>query len=562
VVRRVTRAGRAARVDRMTWAGLGLVLALAAVLRLWRIHDVPGNVFYDAAVRSMGTSWHAFFFGALEPGASVSIDKPPLDLWLQVGSTKLLGFGLVGLHLPEALAGVAGCALLFGVLRREFGTPAALIAAAALAVTPISVLTARSDTMDSLLAALQLLALWLAWKATLDGRRRWTLLSAAVMGVAFNVKLSEALVVLPALLLLWTWAASASRTAPASKGAAVSRGAAAARGKAAAWLGTLLPAGAVFVATALSWATLASLTPAAQRPYPIGSATGSIWRLIFVYNGWDRLLGHGAVAMSSQTSGAGAGPLRLLNPGVSRYGTLIGVELLTALLLVGVAIAALLNDRRTRQVNTGEPRDRRLRLAVTFATWGACGLVMFSAMSRLQARYLETLAVPTCALLGIAAGELLRRAAGISKQARRQTAKAVLATLLVAVGAASLSTDRDVIRRDQTDAGQPDPTTVALSRYLRAHRDGARYEVVSSSVFDVVGVVARDALPVIVLDDVHGRVEPLARLRERVRSGQARYYLTIHGCHTGRHCPANAKWAYAHSTPVRAFAGLRRFTGG
>ena len=53
------------------WLALSLILVLAAVLRLWLIHDVPGNVFYDAAVRSMGNSWHDFFFGALEPSGTV-----------------------------------------------------------------------------------------------------------------------------------------------------------------------------------------------------------------------------------------------------------------------------------------------------------------------------------------------------------------------------------------------------------------------------------------------------------------------------------------------------------
>src|SRR5450759_4561069 len=127
------------------WLALGLMLVLAAALRLWKIQDVTGNVFYDAAVRSMGTSWHDFFFGALEPSGTVSIDKPPLDLWLQVAATSVLGFGLVGLHLPEALGGVAACGLLFGALRGPFGFAAALAAALALAVLPVSVLPARSD---------------------------------------------------------------------------------------------------------------------------------------------------------------------------------------------------------------------------------------------------------------------------------------------------------------------------------------------------------------------------------------------------------------------------------
>ncbi len=100
--------------------------------------------FYDAAVRSMGVSWHNFFFGAYEPGGSVSIDKPPMDLWLQVASVKLLGWGSASLKLPEALAGTASVPLLYAAVRRPFGVLAGLVAATALAVLPIEVITARS----------------------------------------------------------------------------------------------------------------------------------------------------------------------------------------------------------------------------------------------------------------------------------------------------------------------------------------------------------------------------------------------------------------------------------
>jgi 4-amino-4-deoxy-L-arabinose transferase-like glycosyltransferase len=68
------------------------VLVVASILRLAALGRVPLNPYYDAAVRSMGTSWAAFFEGAFEPGRRVAIDKPPVDLWLQVASTKLLGF--------------------------------------------------------------------------------------------------------------------------------------------------------------------------------------------------------------------------------------------------------------------------------------------------------------------------------------------------------------------------------------------------------------------------------------------------------------------------------------
>ena len=56
---------------------------------------------------SMPLSLHNFLLGAYEPGGSLAIDKPPLDLWLQVLSTQVFGFGSFTLKLPSALAGTA-----------------------------------------------------------------------------------------------------------------------------------------------------------------------------------------------------------------------------------------------------------------------------------------------------------------------------------------------------------------------------------------------------------------------------------------------------------------------
>src|SRR4051812_1385595 len=150
----------------------------------------------------MGTSWHAFLFGALEPGASVAIDKPAVALWPQVLVTRLLGFGTFALLLPSVLAGLAGVALLFALVRGLWGRTAGLAAAAALAVLPLAVLTDRSDTMDSLATTLALLAavaLVAAVRAEADPRcGRWLIAGAgAALGAAFAVKLWQAVIPVP-----------------------------------------------------------------------------------------------------------------------------------------------------------------------------------------------------------------------------------------------------------------------------------------------------------------------------------------------------------------------------
>ncbi len=516
------------------------IVVLAAVLRLWAIESVTGNTFYDAAVRSMGRSWHNFFFGALEPGGSLAIDKPPLDLWLQVASTQLLGFNLSALHLPEALAGVAASLLLFGALRRPFGAPSALLSALMLAVLPSAVLTARSDTMDSVLAALCIAALWCSWLALERRRVRWILLAALLMGVAFNVKLNEALLPLPALALLWWWASPHEPRARAR---------------------TLAAAGAVLVVASLSWAAIASLTPLSRRPFPVGSHTGSIWRLVFLYNGVERLGAKSAGGATNSRLGEGPGLLRLLGSGVAQNAAQIGLAALGAVLLGALAVALALRSRPQGAALT--PAER---MAVALGVWLACGLILFSAIPHLQTRYLEVLAPAVCATLGIAIGSLLARQRTaftrnpLTRNPLTRTAfMLATAAVTLALLGAQLATDIDLIHSKRTDSVLQDPISRAMGRYLQAHRAGAHFEVASAAVFEVTGLVAQDGLPVLVLNTVDGPQVRPPTLASLIRAGQVHFYFATHGCRSGQHCLTNERWAYNHSKPVRGYRGLRRF---
>lgn len=81
--------------------GLPPVLLLAAALRLWRLDQNGwGNEYYGAAVRSMSTGWHNFLYAAFDPAGFVSVDKPPVALWIQVASVKLVGFHELSILVP------------------------------------------------------------------------------------------------------------------------------------------------------------------------------------------------------------------------------------------------------------------------------------------------------------------------------------------------------------------------------------------------------------------------------------------------------------------------------
>ena len=65
------------------WSGLGGVMALGLGLRLWRLdQNGYGTEYYSAGVRSMMDSRHNFLFNSFDPAGFVSLDKPPVALWI------------------------------------------------------------------------------------------------------------------------------------------------------------------------------------------------------------------------------------------------------------------------------------------------------------------------------------------------------------------------------------------------------------------------------------------------------------------------------------------------
>src|SRR5436305_2345423 len=119
-----------------------------------------GNLYYASAIRSMLDKLHNFFFTSFDPGGFVSIDKPPLGFWLQAASAKVFGFTPFSIFLPQALAGVLSVLLLYYLVRRHFGLVVGLLAALALAISPIRVITNRNHTIDSTLVHVMLLEDW------------------------------------------------------------------------------------------------------------------------------------------------------------------------------------------------------------------------------------------------------------------------------------------------------------------------------------------------------------------------------------------------------------------
>ena len=502
------------------------MLALAAALRLPALGGGRPDPYYDAAVRSMGESWHAFWVGAFEPAARVAIDKPPVDLWLQVASTKLLGFSTAALVLPAAIAGTLAVAAVYDLLRVLFGRRAAIAGALALAVLPMAVVSARSDTMDAVMAALVTAAAALTARAARSGRAGLLVAAGAVLGLAFEVKLFEGLVAAPALVALWWLGGERDRRRR---------------------VGGLVGAGAAFAVVGLAWLAAMSLAPASARPFALGSANGSAWNAVFAYDGLDRVRSRPprrappppAAAVAREP--APPGPLRLFSTRASLQAR-VGLELAAATAALALAAAGGAWRRLDRLGRAG---------LVALGVWLATGTLLLSAMHDLHPRYLEALTPSVAAALG--AGVVL---------AARGRARPPVALAFAAVIAAGAVVSARADAAHATDSGRPGwipPARVAaLSAYLRTHDGAARDEVATVAPSKAAQLIARDGLPVLVLASVDGRelVAPQA-LARATAAGSVRYALLGDRCALAASaaCTPVARWIRGHGTDVSAAAG-------
>ncbi len=247
------------------------VLALSAVLNTHRLaQNGYANVFYSAGVKSMLGSLHDFLFVSFDPGGLITVDKPPLGLWLQVASAKLFGFSPLSLLLPEAIAGVLAVAALYWAMKRAFGPLAALAGAFALAVFPSFVAVSRDNNLDALLILLMILACGVAVRAVQSGRWRTLFGCAVLIGLAFNTKTLAAYLIVPGIGLAYAVGAPGSPSRRALQ---------------------LLAAGAVMLVVSFAWIAMVELTPASQRPYVGGSLNNTELGLTFEYNGLGRVGG-------------------------------------------------------------------------------------------------------------------------------------------------------------------------------------------------------------------------------------------------------------------------------
>jgi 4-amino-4-deoxy-L-arabinose transferase-like glycosyltransferase len=229
-----------------------------------------GNLYYTAAVKSMLQSWGNFFFAAAEPGGSVTVDKPPLGLWVEALSALIFGVNGFAVSLPNILSGVFSLPILYTLVKKQFGSLAGIVSVIVYTITPIVLATDRNNTIDGMLVFTLLLAAWAFMHAADKGKLSYLILGSILIGLGFNIKMLQAYLVLPAFILLFLLGSNIRFR------------------KRIIYLGISV---VVIIAVSLSWALIVDLTPTNERPYVGSSENNSVLELIIGHNGLSRLIG-------------------------------------------------------------------------------------------------------------------------------------------------------------------------------------------------------------------------------------------------------------------------------
>lgn len=375
-----------------------LLIATGALYLFGAMHNGMANSYYAAAVQAASQNWTEWLFGSLDAANYVSIDKPPLATMIMGLSARLFGFSSFSMLLPSVLAGVGSVWLLYSAVKRQFGFTSAIISAVTLMLTPVAALMFGFNNPDAILTFM-LTASGYAFLRSLEGKcpLLWLGLAGLFTGLAFNTKMLQGLMVLPAMVIVYLAFA---------KPPIVTR------------FLHLMFAGAITAVSTLWWSVLVWLTPSGNRPWVGSTNDNSIWSLIFGYNGFGRLLGNrggggggtppgGGMAIVSPGGMGGGAPSGGHGPGGTGFGGQTGIfrifnndfgPNIAWLLILALASGGLL-----LWILRKTPRTNRGRAVVIFwILWLIIHIVIFSMTSGvIHPYYVVVMAPAVAALVGI-----------------------------------------------------------------------------------------------------------------------------------------------------------------
>jgi 4-amino-4-deoxy-L-arabinose transferase-like glycosyltransferase len=246
---------------------------LTALLYLWGL-DRNGwaNPYYSAAAQAGAADWRAWFFGSVDGGNLITIDKTPLSVWVTGLSVRVFGLSSWSILAPQALMGVTTTWLIYAIIRRQHTAVPALFGALIYATTPVVVLMSRFNNPEPLMGLLVVAAAYFTIRALENNAWKWYVLIGAALGFAFMAKQVQAFVAVPAIVATLLLLGSGQLRTRVLR---------------------LVSTMAALVVSGGWWIALVDLTPPDQRPYIGGSSANSAVQLTTNYNGLARFLRFG-----------------------------------------------------------------------------------------------------------------------------------------------------------------------------------------------------------------------------------------------------------------------------
>jgi len=355
--------------------GLIFLGLFSSYFSLWGLASGRRSEYYAAIANSMSKSWSNLFFGVLEPGGSVTLDKIPGSYWIPAIFVKIFGFSTWSVNAPNAIAMVLFVFVVAFTIRPRFGTSAALIAGFITATTPIVVAVGRSNQPQTFF----LLTLAIAANRVviaLENNSRKTLVEAgALVALAFHTYMLVAWAIWPAIICAW-WFTNQNR-----------------RKK----FFDLLTAGSVSLVLSNIWLIIVWLIPKSKRPYIGGTYHNNPYEMVFGYNGLGRFSTTKTLSTTSDellfrtfTPPFSGRPsiFRLFNFQVAGQ-----IAWLLPLAFICLAIAFWFNKERPAVIFLG--------------AWLITYSIMFSLVAGMHQFYVSSLTMPMAGLIGFAISDLI-----------------------------------------------------------------------------------------------------------------------------------------------------------
>ncbi len=358
--------------DKYWSIGLASLAIASGFLTLWKLQDVARSEYYAAIARSMSSNFGNFFFGAIDPAGTVTLDKIPGSYWVPAVSARIFGFSTWAVTAPNAIATVALVIVVAITTKQLFGRTAGILAGAIVATTPIVVAVSRSNQPQSFFLLTIAIAGHFAAKALAQSSRKYLVITGAWIALAFHTYMLVAWALWPALIIAWFF----------TSGATLKK------------IIDLAIAGSVSLLLSLTWILIVALVPASHRPYIGGTYHNNPFEMVFGYNGLGRFTATTS-ALSSATDdptfrsftppfGGSAGLGRIFSVNVAGQ---IAWILPTA--IAAIVIIALLRVSRP--------------LLIFYILWIVTFFTMFSLVAGIHQFYTSSLSIPVAV---VAAGAI------------------------------------------------------------------------------------------------------------------------------------------------------------